>query len=130
MDLTTVHAHLAMWSTESSGTNLESLRADISRVLENMNVQGLTPSKSQLEEWSEKLGLEIKETDTANEMRRKIYEEINNRMENGLREQAGGTKKPRKVTQKPKVKSTEGMESRGRRTRKQGKPPELRRTRR
>ena len=32
-------------------------------------------------------------------------------MEDGLREQAGGTKKPRKGIQKPKVKPTEGMES-------------------
>ena len=55
--------------------------------------------------------METKATDTAKEMRRRIYGEINDRMEDGLRKQAGGTKKPRKVTQKPKVKSAEGMES-------------------
>ena len=86
MDSTTVHAQLAMWGAESSETNVESLGTDLSRVLKSINVQGLTLSKSQLEKWSKKLGLETRATDTTNEMRRRIYGEINDRMEDDLRE--------------------------------------------
>ena len=111
MDSTTLHEQLAMWGAEASGTKVESLIADLSRILKMMNEQGLTRSKSQLAEWSMELGLETKATDTAKDMRRRIYGEINDRLEDGLREQAGGTNKPRKVTQKPKVISAEGMES-------------------
>ena len=73
--------------------------------------RGVVAVKESAGGWSMELGLETNATDTANGMRRRIYGEINDRMEDGLREHAGGTKKPKKVTQTPKVKSAEGIES-------------------